>query len=225
MRMRIGSIVTFAVVLSAAAVLAGAAPASVASGSLPWQDGWDGSGALDLAQSSVLWSQTSNASLDATYTFVGADPNAQYTVGIALLYAAQSDCLPAFGQFGLGPCYDVTRQGYTSWEDDTNGVNPAGVGTLATDGAGDGSLTVHFTGIAPGTYMLKFYARAGVGGGSIEFQAPGPFSQTLDLTFAALPSSKDQCKDGAWQTFGVFGNQGDCVSFVATGGKNPPGGR
>jgi Beta-propeller repeat len=37
-----------------------------------------------------------------------------------------------------------------------------------------------------------------------------------------LPTSKDQCKNGGWQTFGVFKNQGDCVSFVATKGKNPP---
>jgi hypothetical protein len=38
----------------------------------------------------------------------------------------------------------------------------------------------------------------------------------------ALPTDKDQCKDGGcWQTFGVVKNQGDCVSFVATGGKNP----
>jgi hypothetical protein len=36
------------------------------------------------------------------------------------------------------------------------------------------------------------------------------------------PTSKDQCKHGGWQTYGVFNNQGDCVSFVATGGKNPP---
>jgi hypothetical protein len=35
-----------------------------------------------------------------------------------------------------------------------------------------------------------------------------------------LPTSKDQCMDGGWQTFGVFKNQGDCVSFVATHGKN-----
>ena len=39
-----------------------------------------------------------------------------------------------------------------------------------------------------------------------------------------LPTSKDQCKNGGWKTFGVFKNQGDCVSFVATGGKNPRGG-
>jgi hypothetical protein len=37
----------------------------------------------------------------------------------------------------------------------------------------------------------------------------------------ALPTSKDQC-NGGWKTFGVFKNQGDCVSFVASGGKNPP---
>jgi len=31
-------------------------------------------------------------------------------------------------------------------------------------------------------------------------------------------------KNGGWQTYRVFKNQGDGVSFVATGGKNPPGG-
>ena len=25
---------------------------------------------------------------------------------------------------------------------------------------------------------------------------------------------------GGWQSYSVFKNQGDCVSFVATGGKN-----
>lgn len=40
----------------------------------------------------------------------------------------------------------------------------------------------------------------------------------------AAPSvtQKDQCKDNGWKIFGIFKNQGDCVSFVATGGKNPP---
>jgi hypothetical protein len=40
-----------------------------------------------------------------------------------------------------------------------------------------------------------------------------------------LPTSKNQCKKGGWQTFGVFKNQGDCVSFVATGGQEPAGGK
>jgi hypothetical protein len=39
-----------------------------------------------------------------------------------------------------------------------------------------------------------------------------------------FPTRKDQCKNGGWRDFGVFKNQCDCVSFVATGGKNPPAG-
>jgi hypothetical protein len=39
-----------------------------------------------------------------------------------------------------------------------------------------------------------------------------------------MPTSKDQCKKGGWLAFGVFKNQGDCVSWVATGGKNLPAG-
>jgi hypothetical protein len=38
------------------------------------------------------------------------------------------------------------------------------------------------------------------------------------------PRTKDQCRSGGWRTFGQFKNHGDCVSFVATGGKNPPSG-
>jgi hypothetical protein len=50
-----------------------------------------------------------------------------------------------------------------------------------------------------------------------------------DLAFRAifsapLPTSKEQCKNGGWQRFRVFKNQGDCVSFVATGGRNQPAG-
>ena len=37
-----------------------------------------------------------------------------------------------------------------------------------------------------------------------------------------IPFSMSDCKDGGWMDFGVFKNQGDCVSFVATKGKNPP---
>jgi hypothetical protein len=42
---------------------------------------------------------------------------------------------------------------------------------------------------------------------------------------AAIPATKDDCKSGAWMTLedsagNGFKNQGDCVSFVATDGKN-----
>jgi 6-phosphogluconolactonase (cycloisomerase 2 family) len=38
-----------------------------------------------------------------------------------------------------------------------------------------------------------------------------------------VPTNKDQCKNGGWRNFPGFKSQGQCVSFVATGGKNPPG--
>ena len=38
-----------------------------------------------------------------------------------------------------------------------------------------------------------------------------------------LPTSKDQCRNGGWRNFGsTFKNEGQCVSFVATGGKKQP---
>jgi hypothetical protein len=50
-----------------------------------------------------------------------------------------------------------------------------------------------------------------------------------DLAFKAsfsppLPTSTTQCINGGWKTYGVFKNQGACVAFVASGGKNPPSG-
>jgi hypothetical protein len=37
-----------------------------------------------------------------------------------------------------------------------------------------------------------------------------------------LPASREECANGGWRGFGIFKNQGDCVSFAATRGKNPP---
>jgi hypothetical protein len=39
-----------------------------------------------------------------------------------------------------------------------------------------------------------------------------------------LPTTTAQCKNGGWRSFPGFKNEGDCVSFVASKGKNPPGG-
>jgi hypothetical protein len=50
-----------------------------------------------------------------------------------------------------------------------------------------------------------------------------PFDGNIVIVDAtSSPTSKNQCKNGGWKTYGVFKNEGDCVSFVATGGKNPP---
>jgi streptogramin lyase len=41
---------------------------------------------------------------------------------------------------------------------------------------------------------------------------------------SVVPTSKEQCKKGGWRNFPGFRNQGDCVAFVATRGRNHPTG-
>jgi hypothetical protein len=63
----------------------------------------------------------------------------------------------------------------------------------------------------------------GTGSGAFLYGNSGrPAGGTQQLAVTCLPTSKEECKNGDWRTFGVFKNQGDCVSFVATKGKNPP---
>ena len=47
-----------------------------------------------------------------------------------------------------------------------------------------------------------------------------------ELQVPTPQAAKDQCKNGGWQNFTSpsFKNQGDCVSYFATGGKNPGNG-
>ena len=45
---------------------------------------------------------------------------------------------------------------------------------------------------------------------------------TLWQSQRPLPSSKKECDNGGWSAYAVFKNQGDCVSFVTTGGRNGP---
>jgi hypothetical protein len=52
-------------------------------------------------------------------------------------------------------------------------------------------------------------------------QTPFQYIDNVRLT-ATLPTTRAQCINDGWQSFGVFKNQGDCVSYVATGGKNTP---
>jgi hypothetical protein len=40
----------------------------------------------------------------------------------------------------------------------------------------------------------------------------------------SVASNKDECKKDGWKTFGIYKNQGDCVSAVSTNGRNLPSG-
>lgn len=53
--------------------------------------------------------------------------------------------------------------------------------------------------------------------------------KVVGSTVPCGPTTKDDCKKGGWQSYtsapGPFKNQGDCVSYVATGGKNTASGQ
>jgi hypothetical protein len=108
----------------------------------------------------------------------------------------------------------------------SSGAPPSG-GVVSLQFACDGTLyggTATGLGVADGGRLITINPATGVFAfvGSVS-ATPGARSLGA-LAFQdsrCLPASKDQCKNGGWRAYGVFKNQGDCVSFVATGGKNP----
>jgi hypothetical protein len=65
-----------------------------------------------------------------------------------------------------------------------------------------------------------------VTGGTQIVQVDNVMINTTIFTFESevVPNDKEKCKKGGWQDFtsspGPFKNQGDCVSYFASGGKN-----
>ena len=54
------------------------------------------------------------------------------------------------------------------------------------------------------------------------------FTSSLDFDLVPCPTAPDSrqgCLDGIWESYPALGflNQGDCVSWIATEGKNEPG--
>jgi hypothetical protein len=64
--------------------------------------------------------------------------------------------------------------------------------------------------------------------GAISFAVLANFAGVAGATVgppSQYPTDVDQCKDGGWESYnGMFKNQGDCVSFVVTDGRNAPDG-
>jgi hypothetical protein len=81
--------------------------------------------------------------------------------------------------------------------------------------------TVRYTFTAAGGYTASWSVTSGSG----STQATWHVGCSLSVGATPPPTSKAQCKHAGWRAFGsMFKNRGDCVSFVATHGKNPPSG-
>jgi hypothetical protein len=104
----------------------------------------------------------------------------------------------------------------------TGTIGPQSAGQVDCSGLFEANLTTVYTvqingvsGSGPTTVSIK--------GSPIEPQVPTTFIEAFGSTGVGV--EQNQCKHGAWKSFGtMFKNQGDCVSFFATHGKNPPGG-
>ena len=137
----------------------------------------------------------------------------------------------------VGIAYNTTHYGYAP-------IGESAPCYTSSGGCGYDSLNVGVT--APpsvGTDPLPVdaYLNSSYGGSYCDGGAGGTGTFRLDAgcwtgyqpaikvaatTLVGPPTSKDQCMKGGWQTFNnpAFKNQGDCVSYVATHGKNPGNG-
>ena len=87
---------------------------------------------------------------------------------------------------------------------------PVNLGATVNSTAGD----IHPSLSADGTTLIFSSGRTGTLGGQDLYMT------TREQIF---PTTKDDCKNDGWEKFGIYKNQGDCVSYVATGGSNGPG--
>jgi hypothetical protein len=62
----------------------------------------------------------------------------------------------------------------------------------------------------------------------LRFHPPKAFTETFTSdpsvgNCGLLPTAQGECKEDGWKAFVVFKNQGDCVAWVETAGRNAPG--
>jgi hypothetical protein len=138
----------------------------------------------------------------------------------------------AFTVTRTGPVSSSLTVNYTITGTATNGVDYVVISGSVVIASGSSSGTITITPVDDAieesneTVTLTVVAGAGyvVGSNNADTVEIADNDGPAPPVTALLPTTKDQCKKGGWQTFGVFKNQGDCVSFVATEGRNPPNG-
>jgi hypothetical protein len=184
-----------------AAVAVALALPGVASGQGPADDSLVGTGSVDT-DGSFSWSFNVRSGPS------GEDPRGELSIAIApggpAIASEAVDCLVVSGRTATvgGPVLP-NPFGYTDYvvtveDSGPSASTPDLMGFAITSGADTGCDPSH---------LVKLPL---ITGDIVVTDAP------------PSPTSTEQCKNGGWRTFGVFKNQGDCVSFVATGGKYPP---
>jgi hypothetical protein len=168
-------------------------------------------GVLHLAKNC---STETNASAGATIT----DAAGQTFTSASFTLASASQCQ------GGSPRFNI----YTSSTTFFLGCNNVTPTTNA-----DGTVTYTFTAATLAAAGQQVPTPTGtITGAEILIDVQGT-ADVSNITFngttevpVVTPKTFAECKNGGWKTFTnpAFKNQGDCVSFVATGGRNQPAG-
>jgi hypothetical protein len=140
-----------------------------------WAPGWDRFDfPYEVAASSATITQPLRDRVHASIRIVGLVPNSNHMIGLHLIWATESQCLIAFGQYRSGGCGTSVRQGNTAV------FNYADVGVVGTDAAGILTSEIDFNGLDPGSYAFELHLRVGScmdgtpDGCLVALQAPGP---------------------------------------------------
>ncbi len=133
----------------------------------------------------------------------------------------------------ISVAYNTTHYGYTPVGTSSCSSTSAGCGYDSLNVALTAPPTVGTTPLPADAYLNSSwngaYCDNGVGGtGTFRLDSGcwTGFQPAIKVEAAApSPTNQDQCKKDGWKSFGtLFKNQGDCVSFVASKGKNQPSG-
>jgi hypothetical protein len=149
----------------------------------------------------------------------GENPTGSLTVSGFLSFSATPTCLNVSGNAAVGG-FQIAGAGFLGFQgflasvvDNGPPVNGQPVDTVVYSGLlRTAPTTCPAPGEPPPAGLLDTLGGPLTSGDLTVIDAP------------SLPTSTEECKNGGWRSFGVFQNQGDCVSFVATDGRNPPDG-
>jgi hypothetical protein len=151
------------------------------------------------------------------------------TPGGSVTVTTEPTCLSVSGRVAITGVTGTYRQGGVGFDAHLAGL----IRVVDGGGPGSGADTVEFAYLTadifgpplPGPTTCSTFPGTF---GRDPFFFPDFTNETGNIVVTdtrPFPTTKDQCKNGSWKSYGVFKNQGDCVSFVATGGKHPPAGQ
>ena len=172
--------------------------AAIAPSCLPGYGGWGWTAALAPAQ--WIWANACSATDTESHSFMKT-----FQVNGSVTAATIELAADNFGTVSINGHQVIAELGDGGWNfRDWQSAN-------ATAYVHTGSNTI----VVTGQNMAN--------GSSLGWNNPAGVIANLSVTYLPLPTSTDQCKNGGWTQYAGFKNQGDCVSYVATLGKNQPG--